>query len=33
MSFTDLVQATKTALSSNPTQAQAKFEAYHDLIR
>jgi len=32
MSFTDLVQATKTALSSNPAQAQAKFEAHHDLI-
>ena len=32
MSFTDLVQATKTALSSDPAQAQAKFEAHHDLI-
>ena len=32
MSFTDLVHATKTALSSNPAQAQAKFEAHHDLV-
>jgi uncharacterized OsmC-like protein len=32
MSFTDLVQATKNALSSDPTQAQAKFEAHHDLV-
>src|SRR6201982_3611666 len=32
MSFTDLVQATKTALSSNPAQARAKFEAHRDLI-
>ena len=32
MSFTDLVQATKTALSSDPAQAQAKFEAHHDLV-
>jgi len=32
MSFTDLVQATKTALSSDPQQAQARFEAHHDLV-
>jgi len=32
MSFTDLVHATKTALSSDPAQAQAKFEAHHDLV-
>jgi uncharacterized OsmC-like protein len=32
MSFTDVVQATKTALSSDPAQAQAKFEAHHDLV-
>jgi len=32
MSFTDLVQGTKTALSSDPAQAQAKFEAHHDLV-
>jgi hypothetical protein len=31
MSFTDLVHATKTALSSDPAQAQAKFEAHHNL--
>jgi uncharacterized OsmC-like protein len=32
MSFTDLVKATKTALSSDPKQAQATFEAHHDLV-
>ena len=32
MSFTDLVHATKAALSSDPAQAQAKFEAHHDLV-
>ena len=32
MSFTDVVQATKTALASDPAQAQAKFEAHHDLV-
>src|SRR6266436_2526695 len=32
MSFTELVYATKTALSSDPAQAQAKFEAHHDLV-
>src|SRR5262245_23991907 len=32
MSFTDLVQETKTALSSDPAKAQAKFEAHHDLV-
>ena len=32
MSFADLVQATKTALLSDPAQAQAKFEAHHDLV-
>src|ERR1700726_4730435 len=32
MSFTDLVHATKIALSSDPAQAQAKFEAHHDLV-
>ena len=32
MSFTDLVHATKTALSSDPAKAQAKFEAHHDLV-
>jgi uncharacterized OsmC-like protein len=32
MSFTDLVNATKTALSSDPAQAQVKFEAQHDLV-
>jgi len=32
MSFTDLINATKTALSSDPAQAQAKFEAHHDLV-
>ena len=32
MSFIDLVQTTKTALSSDPAQAQAKFEAHHDLV-
>ena len=32
MSFTDLVHATKTALASDPAQAQAKFEAHHDLV-
>src|SRR5215471_13626417 len=32
MSFTDLIAATKTALSSDPAQAQAKFEAQHDLV-
>jgi uncharacterized OsmC-like protein len=32
MSFTDLIHETKTALSSDPAQAQAKFEAHHDLV-
>jgi uncharacterized OsmC-like protein len=32
MSFSDLVHATKTALSSDPAQAQARFEAHHDLV-
>jgi uncharacterized OsmC-like protein len=32
MSFTDLVQATKTALLLDPAQAVAKFEAHHDLV-
>ena len=32
MSFSDVVHATKTALSSDPAQAQAKFEAHHDLV-
>jgi uncharacterized OsmC-like protein len=32
MSFADLIRATKTALSSHPAQAQAKFEAQHDLV-
>ena len=32
MSFTDLINTTKTALLSDPAQAQAKFEAHHDLV-
>jgi len=32
MSFTDFVHATKTALSLDPAQAQAKFEAHPDLV-
>jgi CheY-like chemotaxis protein len=32
MSLTDLVRATKAALSSDPPQALAKFEAHHDLV-
>src|SRR5262244_2505662 len=32
MSFTELVQATKTAFSSDPALAQANFEAHHDLV-
>jgi uncharacterized OsmC-like protein len=32
MSFADLVTATKTALSADPKQAQATFEAHHDLV-
>jgi uncharacterized OsmC-like protein len=32
MSFTDLVHATKTAMSSDPKLAQARFEAHHDLV-
>src|ERR1700738_2767042 len=32
MSFTDLIQATKTPLTSDPAQAQAYAEAPHDLV-
>ena len=32
MSLADLVQATKTSLSSDPAQAQAKFEAQNSLV-
>src|SRR5215510_12240081 len=32
MSFTDVVHATRAALSSDPQQAQARFEAHHDLV-
>lgn len=32
MSLTALVRATKTALLSDPSQAQAKFEAHHSLV-
>ena len=32
MSITDVVHATRAALSSDPTQAQARFEAHHDLV-
>jgi len=32
MSLTELVHKTKTALSSNPAHAQARFEAHHSLV-
>jgi uncharacterized OsmC-like protein len=32
MSITDVVHATRAALSSDPQQAQARFEAHHDLV-
>jgi putative redox protein len=32
MSLTELVAATKTALSADPKQAQATFAAHHDLV-